>query len=266
MRESLAAQDSRSANPAQPWVIVVALVAAAALITSLAGGFGTGTLPIGVRLFVFVSTIGVNALKWSLWVWLVGRFVPERAGPVLAAGMAGALVLNVTLPFELEFAFAAIGMAVTLPFWSVYLSAVIIAAIVYAVVMLVPAGAAAREDGAAVAPEPEPVLPPFLAAAGIHDVAELIAVRAEDHYLRLHLRGGRSKLVLHRFGDAVLQLRAEDGVQVHRGAWVRRDAVVEALREGRGWRLRLADGTVIPVSDSRVAAAKAAGLLASRRA
>jgi len=262
MRETAAAPDSRSANSAQSWLIVGALVTAAALITSLAGGFGTGTLPIGVRLFVFLSTIGVNALKWSLWVWLMGRALPPRPGPLLAGGIAGAVLLNLTLPLELELAFAALGIAADLPFWPVYFSAVAIGAIVYGLVMLIPSAPAER---AVAAPPAPPPLPPFLGAAGIHDAAALIAVKAEDHYLRLHLRDGRSLLVLHRFGDAVAQLEGQDGAQVHRGAWVRRDAVAAAFREGRGWRLRLADGTVVPVSDSRVGVARAAGLLARRR-
>jgi len=261
MRETAAVTSSRSASAAQPWPLIVAIVAAAALVTSLAGGFGTGTLPIGMRLFVFGTTIAVNAAKWSAWTWLMARALPDRLGPQMAGGVAGALLLNLALPAELELAFAALGVDAQLPFWSVYLTAVLIASAVFLVVLLVPRD---RAEPAAASPA-RPSLPPFLAATGIADAEALIALRAEDHYLRLHLRDGRSLLVLHRFGDAVAQLREQDGVQVHRGAWVRRDAVIGAERVGRKWQLRLADGTVLPVSGSRVSAARAAGLLQPAR-
>jgi hypothetical protein len=265
MRETAALPSSRSADPPYAWWIVVALVAAAALIASLAGGFGTGELPIGMRLFVFVVTIGLNAAKWGAWLWLLRRILPERFWPMLAGGLAGALLLNLSLPIELELAFAALGLRLDLPFWPIYLSAVVIAVIIYTLISTLAqrptGGAPTRIADAPGASPAEP--PPFLAALGVTDPAALLAVRAEDHYLRIHLTDGRSPLVLHRFGDAVAQLRGLDGQQVHRGAWVKREAVVEAFREGRKWRLRLADGAVIPVSGSYVASVRAAGLIGS---
>lgn len=263
MRETAAMPDPRSASSAHGWLVVVALVAAAALISSLAGGFGTGDLPVGMRLFVFTVTIAVNAAKWSAWVWLMRRFVPERTGPLLAGGLAGAVLLNLTLPFELELAFAALGLAVDLPYGQVYSAAIVIATLVYGVIMLV---TARRAETSEEAPGGSPEVPLFLAKLGIVDLGALLAVRAEDHYLRLHLADERTPLILYRFGDAVRQLGGIDGVQVHRGCWVARRAVAESLRDGRRWRLRLTDGTIVPVSESRVGAARAAGLIGGRGA
>ena len=61
-------------------------------------------------------------------------------------------------------------------------------------------------------------LPPRLARA------RLLAVEAEDHYLRVRTEAG-SDLVLMRFGDALEALGACDGFRTHRSWWVARTAV-----------------------------------------
>ena len=77
--------------------------------------------------------------------------------------------------------------------------------------------------------------------------ARLLAVQAEDHYIRLHTSAG-SDLALLRFSDALAELRGLEGAQVHRSWWVARDAV-ESLRKENGKPfLLLRDGTKAPVS------------------
>jgi DNA-binding LytR/AlgR family response regulator len=77
--------------------------------------------------------------------------------------------------------------------------------------------------------------------------AELHAIEAEDHYLRLHTAAG-SALILMRLTDAMAELVGIDGARTHRSWWVARDAVVEASR-GRGRAvLRLKNGLTAPVS------------------
>ncbi|MFN3521028.1 MAG: LytTR family DNA-binding domain-containing protein [Phenylobacterium sp.] len=84
-------------------------------------------------------------------------------------------------------------------------------------------------------------LPPKLAGA------ELWAVEAEDHYLRLHTSKGQD-LILMRLADAVAELDGIEGAQVHRSWWVSREAVVGAERgDGRAI-LTLKDGSKVPVS------------------
>jgi hypothetical protein len=86
-------------------------------------------------------------------------------------------------------------------------------------------------------------LPPRLARA------DLIAVQAEDHYLRIHTAAGNA-LILMRFVDALAALEGADGVQTHRSWWVARRAVDETRwNRGRG-ELRLGNGLVAPVSRS----------------
>lgn len=84
-------------------------------------------------------------------------------------------------------------------------------------------------------------LPPRLARA------RLIAVEAEDHYLRVRTEAG-SALVLMRFADALEALAGQDGYQTHRSWWVARTAVEAARWKGGRGALTLADGATAPVS------------------
>lgn len=77
--------------------------------------------------------------------------------------------------------------------------------------------------------------------------AEIWAVEAEDHYLRLHTSRGQD-LILMRLADAVAELEGIEGMQVHRSWWIARDAIADARRgDGRAV-LTLKDGSNVPVS------------------
>ena len=88
--------------------------------------------------------------------------------------------------------------------------------------------------------------------------AALIAVEAEDHYLRVHTDAGE-ELITARFGDALAELAAAKGFQTHRSWWVAADAI-DAVRwtRGRG-EARLKCGLTVPISRSQTAPLKAAG-------
>lgn len=77
--------------------------------------------------------------------------------------------------------------------------------------------------------------------------AELWAVEAEDHYLRLHTSLGQD-LILLRFSDALGELEGLEGAQVHRSWWVARAAILEARRADGRAVLKLQGGVQAPVS------------------
>lgn len=77
--------------------------------------------------------------------------------------------------------------------------------------------------------------------------AEVWAVEAEDHYLRLHTSKGQD-LILLRLADAVDELTGIEGAQVHRSWWVARDAIADARRGDGRATLVLKDGSEVPVS------------------
>ena len=88
--------------------------------------------------------------------------------------------------------------------------------------------------------------------------ARLIAIEAEDHYVRVHTDAG-SELLLLRFSQALEELDQAWGYRLHRSWWVAAEAI-EAVRWKRGGgEARLAGGIVAPVSRSYEAALKAAG-------
>jgi DNA-binding LytR/AlgR family response regulator len=77
--------------------------------------------------------------------------------------------------------------------------------------------------------------------------AEVWAVEAEDHYLRLHTSKGQD-LILLRLADAIAELEGIEGAQVHRSWWVARDAIADAKRGDGRATLTLKDGAEAPVS------------------
>ena len=88
--------------------------------------------------------------------------------------------------------------------------------------------------------------------------AALIAVEAEDHYLRVHTDAG-DELITARFGDALAELARAPGFQTHRSWWVAADAIdAVRWRRGRG-EATLKCGLIVPVSRSNAAPLKAAG-------
>lgn len=88
--------------------------------------------------------------------------------------------------------------------------------------------------------------------------ARLIAVEAEDHYLRVHTDAG-AELVTARFADAMAELGAAPGFRTHRSWWVAADAIEEVRwRRGSG-EARLTGGLTVPVSRSQAGPLKAAG-------
>ena len=92
-------------------------------------------------------------------------------------------------------------------------------------------------------------LPPRLARA------RLVAVEAEDHYLRIRTEAG-SALILMRLGDALEALSGLDGFRTHRSWWVARTAVEAARWKGGRGVLTLSDGASAPVSRTYAAALK----------
>ena len=88
--------------------------------------------------------------------------------------------------------------------------------------------------------------------------ADLYAVEAEDHYLRLHTSKGQD-LILMRLTDAIEELEGLEGAQTHRSWWVAKAAVADAQRlDGRAV-LTLKDGAEVPVSRGFAKTLRSAG-------
>lgn len=106
-------------------------------------------------------------------------------------------------------------------------------------------------------PDPAPCFPAdFLSRLPASCRHGIVALEAEDHYLRVHAGDG-SALVLMRLADAAAQFDPRLGLRVHRSWWVALDAV-EALETGPRPSIRLANGKIVPVSRSYLADTRAA--------
>lgn len=85
---------------------------------------------------------------------------------------------------------------------------------------------------------------------------DILALEAEDHYVRVHTLHG-SALILMRLADAASLIDPRLGLRVHRSWWVAKDAV-RALEKTPGRAIaRLVDDTAVPISRAYWSAARA---------
>lgn len=90
--------------------------------------------------------------------------------------------------------------------------------------------------------------PAFLSRSRLPTDSVILAITAEEHYIRVHSDRG-TDLVRGRFSEALAELAGEArGMQVHRSWWLRLDAVAKVTEKGRSIELVTHDGTVVPVS------------------
>ena len=89
---------------------------------------------------------------------------------------------------------------------------------------------------------------------------EVLCLRMEDHYVRVHSLNG-SRLVAGPFERVIAGVAAE-GMRVHRSWWVARAAVTGVVADGRNLRLTLRGDLTAPISRTSVAKLREAGWLA----
>jgi hypothetical protein len=211
---------------------------------ALAGAFESGDIPLLTRLAYWTVLMGLGAVIGTV----IGHYITPKSWLNQRAIAAGVLIgASISLPMSLIVALANALMNQK-PF------DIRVAALVFPAVLAVSLGMTAisylmhrtpRETHAGPAGSPPPK---FLERLPLKlKGAEVWAVEAEDHYLRLHTSKGQD-LILMRLGDAVSELEGIEGAQTHRSWWVAKDAVTEVERGDGRATLTLKDGTVAPVS------------------
>lgn len=88
---------------------------------------------------------------------------------------------------------------------------------------------------------------------------EVIALSAEDHYVRVYTKLGND-LILYRFSDAVREMPENLGIQVHRSHWVNLGAITKFEESGRAYKLTVEDSVTIPVSQRYIEVLKGHGV------
>lgn len=246
-------REQRPAAVRASWTATLRLIVRRSLIPAVVvgaflafiGAFGSGDMPMGLRIpfMVAISMVGTVLGQCAYMAveripWVAARW--WRVGPL--AGLA------MFLPMGL-FVWSAVGLVegpgrgfdvIELPS---YFGVSLVTSLFFCVTVawahtLVPQ----PDEGAT------PTPPKFLERLPLKlRGAEVWAVEAEDHYLRLHTSKGQD-LILMRLADAVAELDGIEGMQVHRSWWVARDAIADARRgDGRAV-LTLKDGATVPVS------------------
>ena len=130
-----------------------------------------------------------------------------------------------------------------------------------ALVQLLIARVAAPDDPVSVAapaerPSSAPEYPPeFVSKLPAALRRDIIALEAEDHYVRVHTLHG-SALVLMRLADAAAIIDPRLGLRVHRSWWVAKDGVRALERKAGRAIARLIDDTAVPISRTHLTAAR----------
>ncbi len=221
--------------------LVVTLVAA--IFMTEAQAFGSSLMSLPTR---FAYWLGLMVIGW-LWGVFVSSFFFRRIRPpqrLWASVLLSSLVI--AIPYS-----AVVGFATHLAKGSRFNNLADIADLVGSVLVVTAAMnvinvLVARQTGATTSASPQP--PRFLDRLPLKlRGAEIWAVEAEDHYLRLHTSKGQD-LILLRLSDALDELEGIEGARVHRSWWVARDAITDAVRSDGRATLTLKDGAEVPVS------------------
>lgn len=242
-----------------------AVAGAAGLFMTLISPFDTGGPPFWARLAYWVGLMIAGTLMANLvarfavrtelferrpwtWAFLVALVITPPQTVVVWA--VSGLMFEGGLRLERLAALGAPVLVITLPMLAITVLTQRQPALTHA--------APPPPGPASVAAPPAPAaaflarLPPRLRGAELH------AVQAEDHYLRLHTSRGQD-MILMRLADALVELEGLEGAQVHRSWWVARDAVTGAERgDGRAV-LTLKSGATAPVSRTYARALREAG-------
>lgn len=90
--------------------------------------------------------------------------------------------------------------------------------------------------------------PTFLVNSRLPNDAQVLAIKAEEHYIRLWTDLG-TDMQRYRFKDAVNEMSGEEGLQVHRSWWVYLPSVKKMQAKGRKTELVIAEQDLtVPVS------------------
>ena len=227
----------------QGWLRGFAVAMAAAAFLTFAGAFGTGDLPLGRRVLYWFTLLLLGTVVGSVIAGFFFSDARRRAWPLWLRAVVASVAMAV--PFSgvvwLGTRFI-LGGYIPLEAWPVLFASVLsVALAITAINMLM-------ESRRPVLTHAQTAPPKFLQRLPLKlRGAEVWAVEAEDHYLRLHTSKGQD-LILLRLADAVAELEGIEGAQVHRSWWVARDAIVDARRGDGRATLTLKDGSEVPVS------------------
>lgn len=191
----------------------------------IAGGFGAGFVE-----FIFERT----QKKWAMWQEALGQSV-------------GATVCVTTVMFILFPPNSLPNILITLFYvWVISIVLCFVGALLHN----------RRNETAALSLDQRPPLLDRLPPKLRH--AEIYAISAEDHYVRVHSSAG-DEMILMRLSDAVREAAPLAGLQTHRSWWVAEKGVEAVEKKNGKISLALKNGLTAPVSRSGQSQVREAG-------
>lgn len=242
----------------QPFVL--AALAGVSVILALSGPFRTLDLmaPLPRLAYWAAVVFGTYAIGTAVVACLWYRTGYARLGPA-GRVVTGSLALGAALTLALLALDAGLGLAAAVT-PAAAAEQFAIATVISAVVLALREIALRHAPPSATA---TPRAPAILDRLPLDRRGPLLALSAEDHYVRVITRAGET-LVLLRLADAIRETGDLPGLQVHRSHWVARTAIRAVRRNGDGALLTLVTGQEIPASRRFMPALRDAGLLPRR--
>ncbi len=233
----------------------LAAIAIVSLLLSLSGAYGTGAIPLVFRTLFWLSLL----LTARLTALAVGRAVQAASRSWPAWASTGAYLIVVTPAIALALSVLTCLLFRTPLQWDHVAGLIppvfVITAfmtLLFDVLDRVPFASHARSQASAVPVALVSRLPEHLKDADIH------ALSAEDHYLRIHTSLGDA-LILLSFTEALGELDGIEGTQTHRSHWVAKSAIVDVDKSRGKIAFCLKGGLKIPVSRTYRKALRADG-------
>lgn len=222
------------------WLRGLIIALAAGTFLAFGGAFGSADAKLPVRL---VYWLGLMIVGW-IWGGFVSRAFFRRPGESRSLWLR-VLILSLTLSVPYSIVVAVVGIYAMGSHYDLadipglFLTVVAISAVMVTLNVM-----ADRQGVTSASTQP----PKFLERLPLKlRGAEVWAVEAEDHYLRLHTSKGQD-LILMRLSDAIDELEGIEGARAHRSWWVAREAITDAVRGDGRATLTLKDGAEVPVS------------------
>ncbi|MEQ1755216.1 MAG: LytTR family DNA-binding domain-containing protein [Micropepsaceae bacterium] len=235
------------------------------ILCALLGPLGTFEASLTQRFLFWVPSMAIGAVAGMFTTVAADRVAYLTARPwlkiatittIITAIMTGVVLLNSRLAFGPN----AVRLSLTLVFyvWVITLAMSAIGTLNYERNRRIAAASPVPLE-----PGVQPQAAPLTARLPVRlQDHPILALEAEDHYVRVHTPAG-SELILLRLSDAAKEMGGQPGARTHRSWWVARSAVKSVNRlEGR-MSLVLVNGVEAPVSRSYASELREAGWLDS---
>ena len=260
-----------TAEPAPPPGLALRLARGAGVSVGLGlifawfGVYQTSQFPFAERVIYWTGLMMLGIVSGTLISPLIEDWLMPRAHPAAQVGVASLLIsLPVTLGLAMIKA-AGDGILAPPAWWLEQYTYVLVITVLLTSMAWVIENYAKRT--ATTAPLAPSAIAPAATTAAFTDrlpakfrAADILAVSAEDHYLRVHTSAGET-MILMRLADAIRELTGIEGLQVHRSWWVARNGFAETNRDDGKLTLKLKSGAEAPVSRTYAKAVKDAGWL-----